>query len=481
VFVSAARNLYDPRLALYEDATLSNCIKSLKLDSPSTSKGALMTTCQLAVFHHRPLSIDLDLIDNPMKLTSLPKCIKHPDELNLNEGFYYSDAISIKPNNVRNVEPGQGKIASSIMPKCQFVSRTGVHLCSDSKPEYNVMQDEMQVPFTGEAKSFEPAMFEELCQYAAVALSNSLFRPVSVDGADEYPFYEMEPICFGILSVGCFGWIASVEWIGCLYYSFVSLPFVLGTQQHECAVDLINIVSSQRRFESVFTVPKIPHGWKKKEEKPLIMFGIKKLHNEDFFVKIVPVQALGSVTARRDLGAMWLDHDYEFKASIGELHYCKWDRSPVYFQHLYKVYTALNSLLAANTDHPTIVVPTKLAFGMFEVAVYSPYVGTRDATDWDFTDDGFVNTVLNGICWLATKGGMLYIDLRPQNIRVDDSGTAYLVDYDDCVLLQAPCCCDHQVGLLFAENIQSTKAYQKFSKVSGWFRDASRCDVCSVK
>jgi hypothetical protein len=453
------------------------------LDSPSSPKESLLTTRQLAVFHHRPLSIDLDSVENPMKLTSLPDSVTHLDELSIHEGCYYDTAISFKPDNVQSIEPGQGRSASSIISKCQFVSRAGIQLCEKSKPEYKVTQHEMQVPFTGEAKSFHAEMFEELSHYAALSLANSLFRSAVVGGTAEYPFYETVPVCFGILSVGCFGWIAAVEWIGCLYYSFVSLPFVLGSQQHQSAVELINHVSSQRKYEPVFTLPTIPSGWRKSKDKPLISFGIRKFRDREFFVKMIPVQALGSdTTTGRELGAMWLDRDHDLKEAIGELHYTHWGRAPVYFQHLHKVYSSLDSLLAANAVYPKEVVPTKLGFGMFEVAVYAPFVGTREATARDFADDGFVNTVLTTVCWLATKGNLLYVDLRPPNIRVDDSDeNKYLVDYDDCVVLPAPCCCEHRVGISFAQNTQAARAIQKFSKVCDWFNGAPRCGVCAAK
>ena len=77
-----------------------------------------------------------------------------------------------------------------------------------------------------------------------------------------------------------------------------------------------------------------------------------------------------------------------------------------------------------------------------------PFVGTRAATDAETQAPGCVlDALANALGWLARRG-LLYVDIRAPNVCVEDadasSGTAaapqraWLVDYDDMLVLDAP-------------------------------------------
>lgn len=70
------------------------------------------------------------------------------------------------------------------------------------------------------------------------------------------------------------------------------------------------------------------------------------------------------------------------------------------------------------------------------MAILTPFVGERDADETDMENETLMQQV--AVYWLA-EHGILYIDIRPASIRIgNDAVTAYLIDYDDCVLLKQP-------------------------------------------
>ena len=63
-----------------------------------------------------------------------------------------------------------------------------------------------------------------------------------------------------------------------------------------------------------------------------------------------------------------------------------------------------------------------------------PWVGGRNAEAADLADGGCaVEPVARAIIWLAQRG-LLYIDLRPPNVRIAAHDRVFLVDYDDMAL-----------------------------------------------
>jgi hypothetical protein len=64
--------------------------------------------------------------------------------------------------------------------------------------------------------------------------------------------------------------------------------------------------------------------------------------------------------------------------------------------------------------------------------------GARDATDAEVTRAGAVlDAAAAAVAWLAARA-LLYVDLRGPNVLVGPAGDVWLVDYDDCVALDAP-------------------------------------------
>lgn len=104
--------------------------------------------------------------------------------------------------------------------------------------------------------------------------------------------------------------------------------------------------------------------------------------------------------------------------------------------HLFKVYARLKEVMTSHQEYPLSLVRPHQFFGMFEVAILTPFVGERDADETDMENETLMQQV--AVYWLA-EHGILYIDIRPASIRIgNDAVTAYLIDYDGCVLLKQP-------------------------------------------
>ncbi len=125
------------------------------------------------------------------------------------------------------------------------------------------------------------------------------------------------------------------------------------------------------------------------------------------------------------------------------------------FRALFLVHQAYAAALAAAAHEPhdpppSSLVAARLLFGAFAVLVDLPFVGSRAATadELSCARGDVLRAVAAAVAWLARRG-LLYVDLRCQNVRVadvdvgdkggdDDAPRAFLVDYDDMLLLPHP-------------------------------------------
>jgi hypothetical protein len=112
-----------------------------------------------------------------------------------------------------------------------------------------------------------------------------------------------------------------------------------------------------------------------------------------------------------------------------------------YLRGVFAVYAALAAARAAasaDDPPPASLVDAELLFGAGELCVRMPWVDGRDAAPEDLCSGGVaVAPVAAAVAWLA-RHGLLYVDLRAPNVRIDERGRVRLVDYDDCVVLGAP-------------------------------------------
>ena len=104
----------------------------------------------------------------------------------------------------------------------------------------------------------------------------------------------------------------------------------------------------------------------------------------------------------------------------------------LWFRDLHETYGAYAAAIRdARGRQPATLLPARLLYGAAAVLVEMPFVRGRHATLEELVDSGPVqDAVLAAVAWLARRA-LLYIDLRPLNVLVDDAtGACWLVDYD---------------------------------------------------
>ena len=105
-----------------------------------------------------------------------------------------------------------------------------------------------------------------------------------------------------------------------------------------------------------------------------------------------------------------------------------------FFRNMYAVYGRV-SILLQRADRPSALVSdVALRFGAHEVLVDMPFVEGRHVTDEEFVSENVVKCVAEAVAWLA-RNKVVYRDVRDANILITDAGGVFLVDYDDCFIV----------------------------------------------
>jgi hypothetical protein len=282
-----------------------------------------------------------------------------------------------------------------------------------ARPELRVtVQHQQHPPFNGEVKSVisanegpSPKLFDELVTYCTLAMVGSLFPNVSVDSRR---YYREPPISYGLVGLAHVGYLVACQWVGKVFASVISQPFFLGSDEHEAEIN-----------------------------------GLQDLDYGPLCVDIDTSSVNVTMADDKKHRVLWTaspisDPLGSSSNSFFKLIQCDAYEAP-YFRRLHAVYRKLRSESERHSDRPQSVVSATLLYGRGEIAIVMPFRGDRDARDDDLQAVGpAVNDVAAAIIWLA-KRGLLYYDLRLPNVRIDsDSGNAFLVDYDDVLVVDTP-------------------------------------------
>ena len=119
-------------------------------------------------------------------------------------------------------------------------------------------------------------------------------------------------------------------------------------------------------------------------------------------------------------------------------------RSPARFRALHDAYARLSELTAAAAAPgapralAAVAAGVRLLYGAHEVMIeMAELSGARDANHDEVTCAGpLLDAAAAAVVWLARRG-LLYTDLRGPNVVVAGD-KAWLVDFDDCVVLAEP-------------------------------------------
>ena len=125
-----------------------------------------------------------------------------------------------------------------------------------------------------------------------------------------------------------------------------------------------------------------------------------------------------------------------------------------------------------------------MLYGEFSVCLRSSIVGESDACPVVFNDAEAMSPIVEAVLWLARKWQLLYIDLRPPNVRVCRDGSLRLVDYDDLVVLTTSPCCDHKTVSILRENDHVLVIFDHYDQLAKLFDAAAAkplrcCAACA--
>ena len=273
-------------------------------------------------------------------------------------------------------------------------------------------------PYNGEAKSAtssgetasRPLLWDEVLTYSMLGMLGSYFRDVP---AHNHRFYRRAPYAFALAAFAHVGYIVAVEWVGKLIATVVSEPFFLGSPAHEAAVTRLPGESFDGDFVDVPVESMRLMAWAPRDvRRPHVLWRVETHESasgdgcaDESFIKIIRGEGFDAP----------------------------------YFRQLFAVYAALHAALSDRDDPPPpAIVPAHLLCGAGEVGVRMECVPGRDAVPADLAVGGCaVMPVARAIAWLA-RHQLLYVDLRPPNVRIDTTATSLrvsLVDYDDVVIV----------------------------------------------
>eukprot|EP00981_Chlorochromonas_danica_P007890 scaffold1898_cov169-Ochromonas_danica.AAC.4 len=413
----------------------------------------LRTPLQNHSITNRMAASDTDLSFYPLSSISLQKIV--------NEATYYRLLCQHLPSWI-TADPGNCKEASSLYPTVagHQSPASRLPLSYRCKPELSAHTKNRisNLPgFNGEGKNLDLMMFEEVFQYSVFSMLESYFEQ---HDNNRVFFTKHVPYSFGILAVGPMAFLIMIEWVSILFYSFVSKPFFLGSDDHIEAMKIVEEFHSSMQSASSSTSPSSPVARSDDEETVKISFNPRcfknfpdkagfyyskvPLNNNKFY-KIVTCWALNqeqfintennskkSFTHR----VLISPRGQSYASIVGEDR-CfdeEWKKSSVYFYHVYQVYSKYQQMIQSFSPPPSLV-PMRILFGPWEIAIESDFVGTDDLKMEDLTRKDIRQSIQDSLLYLGSHG-LLYIDLRPQNIRIDRaSSQIYLIDLDDCVIL----------------------------------------------
>ena len=406
----------------------------LQVDSPTAEGGGVLWK-ELAVFtmDATPQELSLAALDQTRSLGALIHSRLDPAEL-LHERNVYPLMTSFLPTWILTQHRQAHVSRGGISAKSLFIGKgtppdlPRIVLPWDCKPEILTSAAAFHPAFNAEAKSVASAgdaktsrLYDQLVTYVTLGIVGSMFVAVP---EGHRRFFTRPPVGYGLAALAHVGYVVAVEWVGRLFVSVVSQPFFLGSPEHDAAIAALPDCNYQDSSYEDMNFADIP---------------VLTLSRDDDTLRVT----------WRSEGA---EGDEFFKV-IGWNSYDAW-----HFKRMLQVYTALSAAWDAcpSDSLPTSLLRARMLFGAGQVCVKMPWVGGRNAEAADLDFGGCaVEPVARAIVWLAQRG-LLYIDLRPPNVRIAAHDRVFLVDYDDMALCKPPTCAEELITALQHDPAQAT-------------------------
>ena len=307
-------------------------------------------------------------------------------------------------------------------PRAQFEVPEHVTLPLGCEPELHTCVKTPGDPaFAGEVTSLPPATMNEVTTYLTLGMMHSCFRVGPRRGRR---FHAAPPVGYALVAMSHCGYLVGAEWVGMVLLYPLSQPFFLGSPEHAAAVRALSTA-------------------------PLPAEGIVVLSDEDgatwrtYPATGTPLVSWTHTPARG--GRFWK----VIESAAFDDHP---DGGAAGMRALFKVHKAFAAAMDAAGDasgnpRPRALVSACLRYGAYALLVDMPFVGERCAEEHELNGEAHACPVLRAVAaavaWLSRRG-LLYIDLRAVNVRcttparAEEEVEAWLVDYDDMLLLSAP-------------------------------------------
>jgi hypothetical protein len=373
----------------------------------------------------------------------------NPLSFHLSESNYYQFASQRKPNFLSTLIPGASRAAKSLYANYVFENKGGIIFNGSSKAEFKSQcLHNMKAGFNGEFKSIDPVQFEELAQYSAMSMCQEYFQ-------NENFFYDSPPIAFGLLGYGPIVAVVLIEWIGSFYLSFMNEPSFIDGPNHLRAYEVAESIVAKRICNRC-EVPST--GFYPADQTKQ---GVVYTFNGNKHYKIINI---ARYIGRQNLNNIWQ---------------AEWSSVSIFYYHIKRVYDTLKMIKDNNPwDDEVHMFPNcTLAYGRFQVGVISDLVGTKTMEYDDFNVNDYIDRVVRLVIYLGIKG-LLYVDIRPQNVRVNDKDV-YLIDFDDCVVLDPPPCCLKKLIDIMIAHPHMQLVFHTFPLLQDTLRNTCVGNMCS--
>ncbi|KAL3895673.1 MAG: hypothetical protein SGPRY_013455, partial [Prymnesium sp.] len=373
-----------------------------RIDSPSTVWGRCLLDDRIATLCDWP----------PLSIASRVDCVEWP----LLEGPIQTPACLVEEKQFYSVAtrfvPSWVEVVGARTSSSTNMSAAALHPASEDvykplhftvpwrcEPELFTRAKEKHPGFNGgELKSCEKTIYNEVLTYVVLDMLSSLFPDNG-----KLRFYSTPPIGYGLIGFPHIGYFVALEWIGKLFMTPVSKPFLLGSEDHRAAVEALEDV----HFDDFVEVAASGGLWHHVDDWADVLVKYCAQAIDKRFYKIIFCKKFDSF-GKHGAAMLWRD--------------------------LYRTYAQYAEAVTNSSNLPASLVPAQLRFGVGAVLVDMEWVEGEEADeDWD-EDDQLVLQVASAIVWLA-QNKLLYCDPRPPNILINNS-SAYLIDYDDMVVVE---------------------------------------------
>ncbi|RYE84832.1 MAG: hypothetical protein EOO65_01555 [Methanosarcinales archaeon] len=333
----------------------------------------------------------------------------------------------------------------TVSKKCQmnFGSVLGKHITfpkgilpAKTVPDLMACPTSMVPGYFGEFKSSpEPTVLQEQLALDAAAAIIAAFFPDKTPRDDkkgsievnENRFLTQPPSAFGLAGNGALVAVVVCEMVGSLFMSFFSDGFLQHSPRYTKAMRAI--YEERKRFCTLN------------------------------YVDLAKVEFLTCQTNGKWGSVLWTVEPKDgcfFKVLRLSVEGCmvRWMPGGTrHFENMHRAYTRYVSAFANCAQVPASLIGARMLYGRWSVAVQAPWLPSNHITDLSASDA--TEAIAVALVWLAVHG-MLYVDLRPQNVvrltadcdvvgasdsmpaallrNVPKKGQLVLIDYDDVIV-----------------------------------------------